>query len=222
MFKNLVQRLKNMGKDQHVFDPSKFNDPLAMQVEWTPAKKGGVSFQTRKLVKVSPYRVEFCATGFAIFFYSFLSFAGMSLFIGYSVSKYQSHQLSFDVDTVTPLAIGLVLAIAGGCLLYFGTTPIVFDKMKSSFWKGRKEPEKGFAKKLPKHFVRFSDIHAFQLLPEFISGSTSYYSYELNIVRKDGIRVNVVDHGSKTKLKQDAHTLSMFLNRPLWDSIPLK
>jgi hypothetical protein len=222
MLKKLAQRLQTLTKDQDTFDPSQFNDPLAMQIEWTPAKKSGVSFQTRKLVKINPYRIEFRISGFAIFFYSFFVLAGMSLLIGYSISKYQLNQLSFDTDTVIPLAIGLLFAIAGSCLLYFGTAPIVFDKMKSAFWKGRKEPEKGFDRKPLKHFVRFSDIHAFQIISEFCSGKSSYYSYELNIVRKDGTRVNVVDHGSKTKLKQDAQSLSMFLNRPLWDAIPMK
>ena len=42
--------------------------------------------------------------------------------------------------------------------------------MKSAYWKGRKEPQKAFDKKPLKHFVRFSDIHAFQLISEYISG----------------------------------------------------
>ena len=97
---------------------------------------------------------------------------------------------------------------------------MVFDKMKSSFWKGRKTPEKGFPQNVPKDCVHLQDIHAIQLISEFVSGKSSYYSYELNIVKKDGSRLNVIDHGSKAKLKQDDHALSMFLNKPIWDAIP--
>ena len=221
MIKGLIQKLNKTGKSQNIFDPSRLNDPLTMQIEWTPAKKGGISFRTRKLVKVSPYRVEFKATRFALFFYSFFALAGTSLVIGYSLSKYRSNQLSFDAETVIPVVIGLVFGIAGGCLLYFGRTPIVFDKMKRCFWKGRKTPEKGLAKDISRDVIHFQDIYAIQLISEFVRSNISFYSYELNIVKKDGTRVNVIDHGSKEKLKNDAHTLSMFLNKPLWDAIPM-
>ncbi|MBW1847534.1 MAG: hypothetical protein JRJ27_10405, partial [Deltaproteobacteria bacterium] len=102
MLKKLIQKLQTLTKGQDTFDPSQFNDPLAIQVGWTPAKSGGTSFQTRKLVKVSPYRIEFRATGFAVFFYIFFAFAGMSLLIGYSISKYKLNQLLVDVDTIIP------------------------------------------------------------------------------------------------------------------------
>ncbi|MBW1642091.1 MAG: hypothetical protein JRJ76_04570 [Deltaproteobacteria bacterium] len=124
MLKKLIQKLQTLTKGQDTFDPSQFNDPLAIQVGWTPVKRGGTSFQTRKLVKVSPYRIEFCATGFAVFFYIFFAFAGMSLLIGYSISKYKLNQLLVDVDTIIPLVIGLIFTIAGGCMLYFGTASL--------------------------------------------------------------------------------------------------
>ncbi|MDP6491172.1 MAG: hypothetical protein QGG69_05335 [Kiritimatiellia bacterium] len=59
-----------------------------------------------------------------------------------------------------------------------------------------------------------------QLLSEYCrSDKSSYYSYELNLVLQDGSRINVVDHGNKTKLREDAATLSEFLGRPVWDAI---
>ena len=44
------------------------------------------------------------------------------------------------------------------------------------------------------------DIHALQVILEHIkSDGSSYSSYEINLVLKDGSRVNVMDHGSRKK-----------------------
>lgn len=220
MLKILIQKLNNLGKDQTPFDPSQFNDPLALRIEWIPVKRGGTSFQTRKLVKTSPYRMEFRATKFSLFFYTLFSFGGIGIIIVYLLSRFNQHRFFIDIDFLIPIFIAVAFSIAGSFLLYFGTRPVVFDKMKSAFWIGRKTPEKLLDHKSSKNTVRVNDIYAFQLISEYVRGKNSYYSYELNIVRKDGSRVNVVDHGNKTKLKQDAQTLSLFLNKPLWDSIP--
>jgi hypothetical protein len=51
-----------------VFDPSQLGDPLAMKTDWTPAKAGGASFRTHKLVRVDPDRLEFRASmGYLLF-----------------------------------------------------------------------------------------------------------------------------------------------------------
>ncbi len=220
MLQELVQKLRMLTKDQRTVDPSQFNDPVALKADWSPVKRGGTNFQTRKLVKVNPYRLEFRATGFAIFIYSLFSVSGVGLLIGCSVSKYQSNQLPFGINIILLIA-GLIFTVLGSVMLYSGTSPVVFDKTKSFFWKGRKTPEHGLDSKTSTHVARLNDIHAFQLISEYCSGKNPYYSYELNIVLKDGTRINVVDHGNKTKLKHDALSLSAFFNKPLWDAIPL-
>jgi hypothetical protein len=75
-----------------------------------------------------------------------------------------------------------------------------------------------------KEHCRLSDIHAIQLLQEYVSTSSSsgsssrYYSYELNLVLKDGNRLNVVDHGKLSLIRTDAEQLGQFLNVPVWDA----
>ncbi len=104
-------------------------------------------------------------------------------------------------------------------MFYFGTSPIVFDKYKSSFWKGRKSPDEVSERKEIKYFTELANIHALQIISEYCSGNkSSYYSYELNLVLKNGSRINVVDHGNLTKLREDAQTLSAFLGKPVWDA----
>ncbi|MGD9320846.1 MAG: hypothetical protein PVH99_12810, partial [Desulfobacteraceae bacterium] len=52
-----------------------------------------------------------------------------------------------------------------------------------------------------------------------IGSKRSYYSYELNLVLRDSKRTNVMDHGDYEKLREDAQTLSQFLEKPVWDAI---
>jgi hypothetical protein len=43
-------------------------------------------------------------------------------------------------------------------------------------------------------------------------------SYELNLVLKDGSRLNAIDHGNQQALRADSQTIATFINKPLWDA----
>jgi hypothetical protein len=219
MFKKLIEKMKSMASDRVSFDPSSLNDPVAMQTDWTPAKRGGANFRTHKLVVVNSNRREFRASLGAKLFYFIFLLVGIGVLIGFSFSKLSSGGFSFQMDTIMPLLFGVIFASVGGSLLYYGTAPIVFDKRKGAFWKGRKSPDEVFNKKALKYFAELERIHALQLISEYCRGNkSSYYSYELNIVLEDGSRINVVDHGNQSKLRDDATTLSDFLGKPVWDA----
>jgi hypothetical protein len=220
MFKKLIEKLQGLAKARSTFDPSHFGDPIAMQTEWTPAKGGGASFRTHKLAEIDTNRLEFKASIGARVFYFVFILMGTAVMIGFSAARLLSGEFAFGTDTIMPLLIGLVFEVSGGCMFYFGTAPIVFDKYKGSFWKGRKAPDEVSDRKEIKYFAELEDIHALQLISEFCRGNkSSYYSYELNLVLKNGSRINVVDHGNPAKLREDAHVLSAFLGKPVWDAI---
>lgn len=221
MLKKLIQTLQSITAGSHsTFDPSVLGDPIAMQTGWTPAKSGGASFRTHKLIEVNPNRLEFKASIGARLFYLVFLLVGVGVLIGFAVPKISSGELSFDVDTILPIAVGAVFAAVGGGLLYFGTLPVVFEKRKGFFWKGRTAPDEVYDRRNIKHFAEFKEIHALQLISEYCTGNkSSYYSYELNLILKDGRRINVVDHGNQNKLREEAKTLSAFMGKPVWDAI---
>ncbi len=220
MLNKLVQKLKGMESERNTFDPSHIGDPIAMQTDWTPAKRGGANFRTHNLVKVNSSRLEFRASMGAKLFYLIFLLIGIGVLIGFSTSKLSSGGLSVDLLRIAPILFGLTFVIVGGCLLYFGTVPIVFDNRNRAFWIGRKAPGEVFDKTELKHFAEFENIHALQLISEYCRGDkSSYYSYELNLVLVSGKRINVVDHGSQNKLREDAAILSAFLKKPVWDAI---
>ncbi|MHC4396675.1 MAG: hypothetical protein ACYS1A_13575 [Planctomycetota bacterium] len=219
MFKELIENIKKLSRTPVVVDPSRFDDPVATTTSWTPAKSGGANFCTHKLVKVAPHRMEFRASFGAKLFYLIFLLVGIGLVIGFSYKLISQETVILSIDTILPLLIGCVFAIVGGCLLYFGTMPIVFDKNSSHFWKGRRDPDIVFNKDSIKVWTQLEQIHALQLISEYChSNKSSYYSYELNLVLEDGERINVVDHGKLKKICDDADTLSNFLERPVWNA----
>ena len=209
-----------MVSEQNSFDPSYFNDPVAMNTKWTPLKSGGSSFLTHKLVKVHSNRIEFRSSIGAKLFYIIFILVGIGIAIGFTYPNFMSGDFSYELDSFWPVLMGLVFLIIGGYMFFRGTSPIVFDKLKKSFWKGRKSPDKVYDKSELKHFAELDEIHALQLISEYIRGNkSSYYSYELNLVLESGKRINVVDHGNQNKLREDADMLSKFLDKPVWDAI---
>lgn len=220
MFKKMMEELRSLAGDRSAFDPSHLGDPIAMQTDWTPARGGGASFRTHKLVEVNSDRLEFRASMGAKLFYLFFLLAGVGVLIAFSASKFSSGGLSLDMDTIMPMLIGLVFAIVGACLLYFGTAPVVFDRRRGFFWKGRKSPGEVIDYRTLQHCAELEKIHALQLISEYCRGNrSSYHSYELNLVLEDGKRINVVDHGDQNKLREDAGNISAFLEKPVWDAI---
>ncbi len=220
MLKRLAEKLNRMVQSAPAFDPAALNDPIALRTQWTPVRRGGCNFRTHKLVTVGLDRLEFRSTVGAKVFYLLFLLIGVGVVIGFAVAGITSRRIAFNMATIMPTLIGLVFAGVGGALFYFGTIPIVVDTRKGYFWKGRKAPDEVFNKAAIKHCCETERIHALQLISEYCrSDKSSYYSYELNLVLDDGSRINVVDHGNKAKLREDAERLASVLGKPVWDAI---
>ena len=220
MLKDFVEKLKQMRPERVEFDPASLEDPVALETEWGPAKGGGANFRTHQLVQVDPNRIEFRASwGSKLFgiIFSVVGLGAMAVFISESMDG-DEFALTFPLVLVVLLCSAFV--VGGILMFFFFTAPIVFDRRVGAFWIGRTAPDQTFNRLTLKNYAELKDIHAIQLIAEYLSGSkTSYYSYELNLVLKDGKRFNVVDHGDKAKIIEDAGTLAEFLGVPVWNAI---
>ncbi|WAC01977.1 hypothetical protein N7U66_19410 [Lacinutrix neustonica] len=67
--------------------------------------------------------------------------------------------------------------------------------------------------------LSFHQIYALQLLEKFVEGqsSGSYFSYELNLITKQGARHNLLNHGDKEYLLSDMVKLSRLFRVPVWN-----
>jgi hypothetical protein len=219
MFEKLKKYIK-LSVQPVPFDPSGFQDPLALSAEWTPLKGGGSNFQTHKLVNSGANQMRFKATIGARMFSSVFIVIGLlaPVFILNGIN--QADESVGMMDYLFPLIFGLIFAGVGGFILYKYSKPAVFDRLNGFYWKGWKEPDLLMVEGNSHESVRLGDIHAIQLIREYIrSDKSSYYSYELNLVLKDGTRLNVIDHGNSNSIRQDAKILSEFIGKPVWDAI---
>lgn len=215
MIKKLINNIKNFKKTKTPLNPSKFGDPIAEQTKWGPAKAGGSNSCTHKLIQTNPYTFEFKASLKAKLAYT------LFIFLGLIISSYSLFAISkngLTAEYIIYVLISLTFPIIGCRMLYFGTRPIVFDKISDNFWKGNQNPKQIINKTSIEQYCKISDIHSLQIISEFISGKhTAFYSYELNLVLNDAKRINIIDHGNLKKIRQDAETLSEFLGKPVWD-----
>lgn len=219
MINKIKTFVKNISRNHEPFDASRFNDSVALQTEWNPAKSGGSNFRTHKLVSSDHHRMEFKPTLGTKLFSLIFVIVGIGVIVIYHIVGMENSDMDPFWEMVFIHVFGLLFFGAGAGMYYYMATPRVFDKYASMYWKGHKKPDYIYNIESSKNAVRFSDIHAIQLLAEYIrSDKSSYHSYELNLVLKNGERLNVVDHGSRSKLLEDARLLSEFLNKPIWDA----
>ncbi|MEO1212730.1 MAG: hypothetical protein AAFY45_04390 [Bacteroidota bacterium] len=195
---------------------SDFDDPIGLITDWTPLLRGGTNIKSHKLVWEGQDKLRFKASWGHIMIAGFVFLLGLSLpllfFLGNNSGSF--------VEASVAIIAGLLFAAIGAYLYYNGTQPIVFDKKQGFFYKGRKNTDKNSEKAKVKYMVRLEDIYALQLLSEYISSEgKETYSYEINLVLKDATRVNVIDHGKLSTIRQDASTLADFLDVPVWDVI---
>jgi hypothetical protein len=211
MFKKLMEKLKSLANARKAFDPSRFGDPIAMQIEWTPTRGNMANSWTREMhkwVEMDPARMEFRTdakfAGFMVMIFGIVLGAVIFLHEGKSFSA--------------GLLFGLVIMVFGGCWFYFGTVRIVFDKSKGIFWKGRKEPDEVGDKNELKCFGKLGDIYALQLISTYNEETNSYLDCQLNLVLKDGSRIQVLEDRKRNKIREFSQTLSTFLGKPVWDA----
>ena len=219
MLKRLIDKIKKMT-EQDPLDTSLFGDPIAEQVDWSPLKGGGTNFKTHKLKKVHAQRMEFrCSLGMLIFGGIFF-LIGVGVLVGCVIGFINREpNTEWQVFVFLPL-FGLVFGGVGFFMLRSAMTPRVFDLAQGYYCRSRKKPEHSFDPTEIKDHVRLSEVHAIQLISEYVSGDkSSYHSYELNLVLADAYRINVVDHGGRAAIQRDARTLAEFLGKPLWSSI---
>ncbi len=221
----MLNKLKNLkehiaqGKNAITFDASRFNDPVAEQIQWTPLKSGGSNFTTHNLVEVNLSRFEF-QPGMKSKMFSFV-FIGVGvlvpIFFILNAEGFEGAEIWQMV--VFSLVFGGIF-IAGGLFSLRSSNKLtVFDKSIGKYWRGKEGPDVKPELMNNENVYDLSGVYALQLISQYVrSDKSSYYIYELNFVLDNLRRVNVMRHGGKVVLRRDAEKLAEFLNKPLWDA----
>lgn len=210
MFETLIRTVTHLVRNVERFDPASLNDPVALKTAWRPAKRGGTNFRTHRLVPDGMQRIVFRPTPASWLFAA--AFVGSGpLMAALFYLKYP-----FPLGNIPPTML-LVIAGCGVFSLigvYFAARNLgtmEFDGVRRVY------AARGLR-------AGFDNIHALQIVSEYCGGGSgsvrtrSFVSYELNLVLKNGERINLCDHGNIVRLREDAARLAEFLGRPLWDA----
>ena len=195
--------------------PSFQDNSLATKTEWSPMVPGGIQSRTRNLIYISDHRLEFVASGSSI--WSAIGFLSVGLIILITAIIGLDGTPDSKGGIILSAICGLPLIVLGAWTFFYTGQPIVFDTSKELFWFGVYPPKE--VDHVTSCFL--ADVHAIQLIEEWVKGSKSvpsYYSYELNLVLNSGKRIHIIDHGKLTAIRKDANHLAKFLNIPLWDN----
>ncbi len=210
--KNLVQ-----SASTPVFDPAVFNHELASKTSWSPKAGGGANFKTKTLEVVSDNELRYKASSFGkIFGGIFILFP--LIFIGIGIATIINQ--GFNIESLLFALFPLVFIGVGIFFIKKFNTTTSFNKSTGYFYKGKKQQVKSLTVTEDAHTFKLDTIKALQILPERVRGDkSSYTSYEINLIFEDGSRYNVVDHGHRKSIEQDAVVLSDFLGIPAWNKM---
>jgi hypothetical protein len=116
----------------------------------------------------------------------------------------KNHQLDFAIFLG---GFGIAITTFGFALIMPFVKQVTFDKNRGSF-------KNNIDRK-----VKIKNIVSLQILNKIITSKNglSYPCYELNMLTKNGRRINILNHNDITQLKSDAEKLAEFLSVELID-----
>jgi len=210
---------KNYHAEQQQYKATEFvkeskfeNKDLALKVDWTPLSSGSANFKTNQLVKVKDFRIEVIRSIGAYLFSAVFMLMGAGIPATIAYMNYKDKGSSEGLFILTLFAL---IFIVISVLMMMFPRPRVFDKQKGWFWAGKKSLNREQDFMQLKKSARLSDIAAIQILS---GNNSSYTSWQINLVSHDAQRLNVMDHGNKQSIINDAQLLGDFLGVPVWEN----
>lgn len=187
------------------------DDPIASQTEWK--RLGIANFDTRKLVKVSPMRIEFKASYITHFIYLCVFALGIG-FLVFTITLEKTPMHSPSSSDMLALWLGSFIYIV---LSIFLVKAMVYTTSFDFTERFSIKNKKRLTSSTSTNDLSLGDIHALQLLTHsYRSQRHTGVRYELIVVFKDGRRVHVASYGSKKNAHKHATTLSSFVSVPVW------
>ena len=201
--------------------PEHFRDPIALQTKWDNAPSSNSSSFPRRMVVVNPHRLEFQASILTKFLAAM--FIIVSLVPGLFVLNFLILAFLLQIGKVFVL-VGIAIIspfiILSLWMEAATRTPIIFDKSKDYFFRKNSAARASQTEKVPKT-CKLSHVHALQLICIQVSlnyANKKFNMYELNLVLRDGSRINVLSDGALEQVRKEARFLAAFLHKPLWDA----
>ena len=226
MFKIVKDKLTKLSESEAQFQldiADDLKDKFASRVGWSPCVSGGNNHTSQKLNQVNSsmfvYKPSFSTKLLLLFLLSGTIVPLIGAF---------SNKNIFWIGLIISFFFFLFLLHSYNRL----GKKIYFDKMIKMIYKSSK-PKNLIKQKNKTNHIKFNEVHAIQLLFETVRKRRNNYSnginisffinpyyssYELNLVLKNGSRINIIDHKNDALIYNDAETLAKLLNVKIWDA----
>lgn len=195
-------------------------DKVFTKVSWEPLKPGGSESKFKKLKQVNDSIISYkFSIGYLLFIFilstvlSFMLLTTIELLISQKESVKSFNKILFYSSFI----IGLIITINQSL------KSITFDKELGYFFIGKKNVLNNIDRENI-NYCLLNHIHAIQIIKEHCTTKESksnrtveYDSYEINLVLKDGNRINVIDHSDLNSINEDVKIIQRYLNVPIWN-----
>lgn len=219
-YDKLIAKVGAIDSELKQFVATKIADPVVLLTGWSPISRSGSNLHSYELVPMTTGRFEFHATSYFKGWGTGFIVMGLAVALLVSIQNYSRGRF-FSGQTAMVFLVAAAFAGAGWYMRFRMTLPAAFDIDEGLFWKQAKARPEGNGNEGRKDITSLDDVHALQIVPGYHSGdqgSSGYYSYELNLVLKDGQRVGVVSSGDRYNLSRDVTRLAEFIDKPVWDA----
>lgn len=190
------------------------DDPVALKVDWSPASLDGANYRNKEMKVLSDkviIKKTIGALGFGILF---IVMGSVGLLIGINV-------INNDIYSGVFMLLGGVGIVAVGILASISDKKITIDKSNGFYYRGKVSKRLNSQDRTQQGYIE--DIYAIQTIEKEKSFKVrddpqihTYISYEINLVFKDGERMNLMKSAKEKYMDDSAKALSVFLNIPLW------
>ncbi len=182
-------------------------DVIGQQISWEATEGSGSNFLSEYLKKTN--------TGYKISSSSYMKFVAWSFFLigaNYIIWSFIEF-FELSKKTMTFMEGGKLFFTSGGVFLLVGIFLLITTSAKVHLHMRKRKIIVGG------EIIPFQQVYALQLLEKFIEGKSSggYFCYELNLITKEAVRFNLLNHGDKQYILSDTVKISKVFKVPVWN-----
>ena len=195
-------------------DPHKFDDPVALQVDWSPVEDELLALRLKRRIHNNSPTLTF-NINYTVIIVSSLSIIIFGGLFVMGIIGFISSIVKGDFNDISENWIGYLM-LFGITLFYLFFCIRVLKRLRTK--KSRFDLRSGYYMQGGRCYP-INKIHALQLITRIERGRYTIIAHELNLILSDGRRRNVNDHENLKLIRKHACILADYLEIPIWDAV---
>ena len=195
-------------------DPHKFDDPVALQVDWSPVEDELLALRLKRRIHNNSPTLTF-NINYRVIIVSSLSIIIFGGLFVMGIIGFISSIVKGDFNDISENWIGYLM-LFGITLFYLFFCIRVLKRLRTK--KSKFDLRSGYYMQGGRCYP-INKIHALQLITRIERGRYTIIAHELNLILSDGRRRNVNDHENLKLIRKHACILADYLEIPIWDAV---